>query len=245
MQTKCTAPARDTAAAAPSVSRKELAERRLAHLARGHGELAMPALGVGVAVDLHVVRRIQERGVDRRTVADDAPQEVCVATVAAADAVLAENPDVAELRPGLDRDGGNDLLVGIIRGLEHDVDLAAGEAGQRQVEVDVERADVVKLEPQDLDVPAGIQRDLVVGEAERLLLGFGEPAQLDRWHFARARSPAPLAAVRDQQSERDCSSTSTGLVNPNCRIDEHSCSICRLGWVRALRGSGRRSPIGR
>ena len=35
------------------------------------------------------------------------------------------------------------------------------------------------------------------------------------------------------------------VANPNSRIEAAICSICRLGWVRALRGSGRRLPTGR
>ena len=64
MQTKCTAPSRETAAQAPSVSVRKVAELGLGHLARGHGELAVPALGIGVAVDLDVVGRIEEGRID-------------------------------------------------------------------------------------------------------------------------------------------------------------------------------------
>lgn len=36
-----------------------------------------------------------------------------------------------------------------------------------------------------------------------------------------------------------------GLVNPNSLIDAMICSTCRLGWVRAFRGSGTRASVGR
>ena len=64
MQTKCTAPSRETAGAGAERLGEEGPERRLAHLARGHRELAVPALGVGVAVDPDVVGRIEEGRVD-------------------------------------------------------------------------------------------------------------------------------------------------------------------------------------
>ncbi len=124
------------------------------------------------------------------------PEKLRVASVAAADAVLAQNPDVAEHRLGLDRNRRNDLFIGIIGSLENDVDLAACKAGQRQVEVDIERADLVELEPEDLDVPSGIQRDLVVGKAERLLLRFAEPRQLDCRAPRSGRSRARRATAR-------------------------------------------------
>ena len=39
-----------------------------------------------------------------------------------------------------------------------------------------------------------------------------------------------------------CSSIRIGLVKPNSWIEALICSSCRLGWVRALRGSGLRPP---
>ena len=43
---------------------EERGELVIAHLARGHCELAMATLGIGVAVDFDVVRRIHERCID-------------------------------------------------------------------------------------------------------------------------------------------------------------------------------------
>ena len=59
---------------------------------------------------------------------------------------------------------------GSLAAFKHDVDLAGCKPGERQVEVDVERADLVQLELEDFDVPPGIESDLVVGQAKRLLL---------------------------------------------------------------------------
>ena len=50
----------------------------------------MATLGISVTVDLHVVRWVHERGVDRGAFTKDAAQEVPVTPVAAADAVLAQ-----------------------------------------------------------------------------------------------------------------------------------------------------------
>ena len=49
---------------------QERAELVVGHFARGHGELAVAALRIGVTVDLHIVRRVEERGIDRCTLAD-------------------------------------------------------------------------------------------------------------------------------------------------------------------------------
>src|SRR4051812_45167792 len=119
----------------------------------------MTTLGIGMTVDLDVVGRVQERGVDRSSLADHSLQKLRIASVPASDTMFAQNPDVAERGFRFSRNRWNDLFVGIIGSLEHHVDLAACKAGQRQVEVDVERANVVELKPKNLDVPPGIQRD--------------------------------------------------------------------------------------
>ena len=80
------------------MSERKAAEGLVAHLARGHGELPVPALGIGMAVDADVVGRIEEGRVDPRAVADHRLQEREIPAVAAADAVLAQDPDVAGLR---------------------------------------------------------------------------------------------------------------------------------------------------
>ena len=200
MQTKCTAPSRDTRAQAPRVSDEEAPERRLAHLARGHGELAVPAPGVGVAVDPDVVGRIEEGGVDPGIGTDHRLQEGRVAAVAAADPVLAEDPDVAGPGAGFRRHRRDHLVLGIGRTLEDHVDLAGGEAGQRQVEVDVEHRQLAELELQEVEVPAGAERDLVVGDPERPPLRLREMRQHDRRHLGQAdrlRRQQPAVAGDD------------------------------------------------
>ncbi|HEX2281604.1 MAG TPA: hypothetical protein VHG52_07565, partial [Thermomicrobiales bacterium] len=72
------------------------------HLAGGHGKLPVPSWRVGMSADADVVGRIEEGGIDRR-IADHFLQKGGVATVAAADAVVADDPDVAELAMRLPR----------------------------------------------------------------------------------------------------------------------------------------------
>ena len=94
---------RDADAGAEGVA-KEAPERCRIHLARGHNELAVPTLGVGVSVDPDVVGRIEEGGVDRSTVADHRLQEGQIPAVAAAKRC----PPRIQMSPGLVR--------GVLRG---------------------------------------------------------------------------------------------------------------------------------
>jgi hypothetical protein len=104
---------RDASASAESF-RKKSPEGFIRHLSGTHRELAMPPPGVGVAVDPNVVARIQKKGrIDRSIFADDLAKEVEVATIAATNAMLATNPDVAATCAGLDRNGWNRLVVRI------------------------------------------------------------------------------------------------------------------------------------
>lgn len=145
----------------------------------------MTPLGIGMPVDLHVVGRIEERRVDRLAFSNDRAQELEVVSVAAADAVIAKLPDVADLCARLQRNRRNDLVVGI-RGLaKHDIDLAGAEPGERQVHLELGQRQVGQLELEDLEVPTCIERDLVVSEPQRLLLRFAEPGQLNHRNFGK------------------------------------------------------------
>ena len=87
---------------------------------------------------------------------------------------------------GVDRHRRDDLVLGIGRAFQDHVDLAGGEAGQREVEVDVEHRQLAELELQEIEVPAGAERDLVVGDPQRPLLRLGEVRQRDRRHLGHA-----------------------------------------------------------
>ena len=83
----------------------------------------MPSLRVGVAVDSNIVGRIQEGRIDRSIVADDLAKEVEVATIAATNAMLTTNPDIALTCAGLDRNGGNRLVVRVAFRCQQHIDL--------------------------------------------------------------------------------------------------------------------------
>ena len=87
---------------------------------------------------------------------------------------------------GVDRHRRDHFVLGIGRTLEDHVDLAGGEAGERKVEIDVEHRQFAELELQEIEVPAGAERDLVVGEPERALLRLREMRQRDRRHLGHA-----------------------------------------------------------
>jgi hypothetical protein len=93
------------------------------------GFLASPThsqgpLRSGMTADPDVVGRIQEGRIDRSIVADDLAKEVNVAAIAATNAMLATNPDIAETGAGLGWSSGNRLVVrNALRGQQH-IDLA-------------------------------------------------------------------------------------------------------------------------
>jgi hypothetical protein len=98
----------------------------------------MPSLRVGVAIDPNIVGRIPEARIDRSIVTDDLAKEVEVATVAATNAMLATNPDIAGMCAGLNRNGRNRLVVRVALRRQQHVDLAGRKPRERKVEIDLE-----------------------------------------------------------------------------------------------------------
>src|SRR5262245_38645977 len=129
----------------------------------------MPALGIGVPIDPDIVRWIEKRGVDPRPRAHHFFKERKVSSVTATDPVLARNPDVPRAGSWLDRNYGDNLIVWICLALQNHIDLAGREAGQGQIEVEIQFRE---LDLQQVKVPPGTEGDLVVGDAERTLLRF-------------------------------------------------------------------------
>lgn len=117
---------------------------------------------------------------------NDAPQEIQVSTIAATNPVATEDPDVAGFGSGDFRNCRNDLVVRIVRRLQCNIDLSRGKPGQRQIEIDVKRANFIELEPQDLEIPSGIEGDLVIGKPKCLLLRLGQASQCNRWNIGQA-----------------------------------------------------------
>ena len=184
MQTKWTAPSRETCAGSRQAILEELAEHRLRHLAGGHRELPVTASGIGMTADAHVVGRIQKGRIDARVLANDLVQEREVAAVAAADNMLAEPPDVAWPRSRGGRNGRDHVVLGIL-GPQQQIEFAGGEPGEAQIEI--KRGKLAKLLLEQVEVPPGIEGDLVVGQAQGALLGLAQADQLDRRHLGQAQ----------------------------------------------------------
>ena len=58
-----------------------------------------------------------------------------------------------------------DLIIGIGSRRQNDVDLAGREASQRRIDIDIDRSELAQFLLQDFQIPACIERDLVVGDA--------------------------------------------------------------------------------
>ena len=169
---------RDASASAEGFGKKS-PERSIRHLSRSHSELAMPPFRVRVTVDPDVVGRIQEGRIDRSIVANDRTKEVEVTAIAATNAMLATNPDIAETGAGLGWNGGNRFVVRIsLRGQQH-IDLAGRKPRDRKIETDLEVGEFLKLQLQELHIPACVERNLIVGQTQRPCLCLVEMRQGD------------------------------------------------------------------
>src|SRR6516225_7306936 len=89
----------------------------------------------------HIVGGIEESRIDTRSVPDDPLQKSGIAAVATSNPVLAEIPDIAWLCPWRYREGRDDLIVGIGGRREDHIDLAGREAGQRGIDIDIDRSE--------------------------------------------------------------------------------------------------------
>jgi hypothetical protein len=152
----------------------------------------------------HIVGGIEESHIHMRSVADDPLQKSGITAVAASNPMLAEYPDVAWLRSRRCREGRNDLIIGIGSRRENDVDLTGREAGQSRIDIDIDRSELAQFELQDFQIPAGIERDLVVGDSKRPLLGLREAGQGDSWDLSKPHDPGGLkpAMSRDDVALR-------------------------------------------
>ena len=139
----------------------------------------MPSSRVDEAVDRHIVGGIEKGCVDLRVLANDGTKKVEVSPIAAADAVLSEDPNVAGFRARLDGNSWDVLVVGIILALHDHVDLTGREARDGEIKIDVHHSQVGQFQLEDLEVPTGVEGDLVVGQAQGTLLRIREAAKDD------------------------------------------------------------------
>src|SRR6516165_8119282 len=152
--------------------------------------------------DPHIVGGSRQAASTSAPFADDPPQESGITAVATSDPMLAENPDITWLRPWRYREGRDDLIIGIGGRREDHVDLASREAGQRGIDIDIDRSEFAQFQLQDFQIPAGIESDLVVGDPQRSLLGLREAGQGDGRDLSKPHRPGSLkpAMSRDDMA---------------------------------------------
>ena len=142
-----------------------------------------------MAVDRHVVGRVGEDH-PRLLAVHQQPDDVRVERVAADQPVRPELPDIA--RPAARRPGlGQPVVLGIAgllrrQPLDQAVDLRDREAGDADVEAEIVGEERLQLLGQQVLVPAGVQRQLVVGEHIGPLLGRRHGLDADAGHRRHA-----------------------------------------------------------
>ena len=96
------------------------------------------------------------------------------ACITATDAVRTKCPDVSRLGS---RHEGNLRDLFVLRTfpvLQQHVELTRREAGEGQIQIHIERGQLSNLQLEKIEIPSGIERDLVVGEAQGPLGRFRE-----------------------------------------------------------------------
>jgi hypothetical protein len=169
---------RDASASTEGFEKKS-PESLTRHLSGSHGELALPPPGVGVAIDPNIVGRIQEGRIDGSVVADDLAKEVDVATIAATNAMLAANPDVAVTCARRDGNGRDYLIVRIALRRQQHIGLAGRKSREREIEINFEVGKLLEFQLQKVLVPAGVERNVIVGKAQRASLCLVEMRRRD------------------------------------------------------------------
>jgi hypothetical protein len=94
---------------------------------------------------------------------------------------------------------GQGVLL-INSGIEQEVDLGHLEAGQLEVEVQLELADVAQLQRHQLTVPAGGLGQPAVGARAGALLRLAHLGQADRRHLCHAEEPGRLQPTMARQN---------------------------------------------
>jgi hypothetical protein len=215
MQMKWMAPSRDTLTAAPNVW-----VRKARNVAWRHCELSVPALGIGMTADADVVGWVEEGRINLGALANHLLQKSDVATVPAADAVVAYDPDVARLSPPISRQRRDHVIVRVLVAAEQHIELIGGETRHRK-DPDRRRTRTARA----LFWASFRPTSSIVGTS-------AIPIDL-----AASRRPCPAMSTPS-------GSRRIGFVNPNSLIEAMICSTCRFECARALRGSGGRLVVG-
>ena len=125
----------------------------------------------------------------RSNLVEAAPNVGRVGAVAAEKAMLAEEPDIAGLSDGSLGWFGN--VVGIGKAGDADLHQARhlfiAEAGEGEIEAEILQR--LELSLEEFEVPAGIERQLVVGDDVGLLLGLAQAGEFDHRHLRQAELP--------------------------------------------------------
>lgn len=176
----------------------------VAHLARSHLELAVAAFRVGMPPDLDVVGRVEKSRVHAFVGADHLLQKCPVTTVAAANEMLSQLPDLPAPDPWFAWHSGQSLIVRIAAGGQQYVYLANRKTGQGKINVEVQGRQVCQFDPQDVQIPPGAQGNLVISQTKSALLCLRQSRQRDRWHLAEAEFPgsAETAMTSDDDAIR-------------------------------------------
>ncbi len=157
------------------------------HFARGHGEFAMAdtAKPGDVAVDGDVVGRIGEDQIGALA-AHQRFEILFLAGVAADQPMSSQDPEIAGAADG--PRWGRRQIVERVRGLggalallvDHEIDFGEREAGEGEIEADI--AERQQLVGEDVEIPAGVEGELVVGDDIGADFLGGEVGEAQGWH---------------------------------------------------------------
>ena len=131
--------------------------------------------------------------------------------------VRTQQPEIAGARDRCVRNLRCVLFPWIGTVLQQRVDLACLEAEPGQV--DTKLGQVADLQRQQVPVPAGLIGEPVVGEDVGPALRLGQVSEFDHTAPGPCRAAVRPAAVHARRSRRCRHRPSTGLQNPNSRID--------------------------
>jgi hypothetical protein len=185
-------------------ARQEGGEGLLAHLARSHREFAVTGLAAadGVPLDRHVVGWIGDHHL-RELALQQRPVGGLAQGVAADQTMPPEFPDVAGPTNGWAFLKPRQIVgrIGCCRrrlAVQHQVDLAGREAGQLDLEVEVDQ--LLEVLAQQIEVPDRLFRQPVVGDDNGSLLGGAETGDGQRWDLA---APEPLGRLQPRMAGKD------------------------------------------